>query len=203
MARLGDVYRTSLALATDLYQLTMAQAYAASGKDASEAAFHLFFRANPFGGGFAVACGLSRALDYLESFRFQPEDLAYLSTLEGNDGRALFEREFLDRLAKLRFTCDVDGVPEGTIVFPYEPLVRVRGPILQAQLVETALLNLVNFETLVATKAARLRLAARGDGVIDFGLRRAQGLDGALSASRAAFVGGCEATSNLLAGRLL
>ncbi|HXK08052.1 MAG TPA: nicotinate phosphoribosyltransferase [Vicinamibacteria bacterium] len=189
MARLADVYRPSLALATDLYELTMAQGYRRAGRSEEEAVFHLFFRSNPFGGGFAVACGLARALDYL-------------GTLAGNDGRPLFEPGFLDELAALRLRCDVDAVPEGTVVFPYEPLVRVRGPILHAQLVETALLNFVNFETLIATKAARVCLAARGDEVVDFGLRRAHGPDGGLSASRAAYVGGCTATSNVLAGRL-
>ncbi len=203
VSALADLYRPSLALATDLYQLTMAQAYLASGKADSEAAFHLFFRSNPFQGGFAVACGLARALDFLQDFRFGTEELDYLAGLTGNDGRALFEPAFLRRLAELRPVCDVDAVPEGTVVFPYEPLVRVRGPILHAQLVETALLTLVNFESLIATKAARVCLAARGDAVVEFGLRRAQGLDGGLSASRAAFVGGCQGTSNLLAGRLL
>jgi nicotinate phosphoribosyltransferase len=203
MTHLADVYRPSLALATDLYQLTMAQAYVASGKADEEAAFHLCYRTNPFEGGFAVACGLARALDFLEGFRFRAEDLEYLAGIPGNDGRAIFDAAFLRQLGELRFACDVDAVEEGTVVFPYEPLVRVRGPILQAQLVETALLNLVNFETLVATKAARLWLAARGDAVVEFGLRRAQGLDGGLSASRAACLGGCEGTSNVLAGRLL
>jgi nicotinate phosphoribosyltransferase len=202
MARLADVYRPSLALATDLYELTMAQAYRQAGRADEEAVFHLFFRRNPFGGGFAVACGLARALDYLEGFHYTGEDVAYLSGLTGNDGRPLFEPAFLAELGELRLRCDVDAVPEGTVVFPYEPLVRVRGPILQAQLVETALLNFVNFETLVATKAARMCLAARGDDVVDFGLRRAQGPDGGLGASRAAYVGGCAATSNVLAGRL-
>ncbi len=203
MSALGDLYRPSLALATDLYQRTMAQAYLASGKADTEAAFHLFFRSNPFQGGFAVACGLARALDFLEGFHFSAEELDYLAGLTGNDGRPLFEPGFLRGLGELRLACDVDAVPEGTVVFPYEPLVRVRGPILHAQLVETALLNLVNFESLIATKAARVCLAARGDAVVEFGLRRAQGLDGGLSASRAAFVGGCQGTSNLLAGRLL
>jgi len=202
MTRLDDVYRPSLALVTDLYQLTMAQAYSTSGRAQMEAVFHLFFRRNPFEGGFAVACGLAPALDFLTSFRFTAVDLEYLSGLTGNDGQPLFERSFLGELEALRFSCDVDAIPEGTAVFPYEPLVRVRGPILQAQLVETALLNLVNFETLIATKAARVCLAARGDPVVDFGLRRAQGFDGGLSASRAAHVGGCSATSNVLAGRL-
>ena len=202
MARLADVYQTSLALATDLYQFTMAQAYVSAGKAPTEAVFHLFFRSNPFDGGFAIACGLARALDYLEHFRFTGEDLEYLAGLTGDDGRPLFGSEFLELLAGLRPEVDVDAVPEGTVVFPYEPLLRVSGPILQAQIVETALLNVVNFETLIATKAARVCLAARGDAVVDFGLRRAQGFDGGLSASRAAAVGGCEATSNVLAGRL-
>jgi nicotinate phosphoribosyltransferase len=202
MTRLADVYRPSLALVTDLYELTMAQAYWSSGAAAKEAVFHLFFRRNPFGGGFAVACGLARALDLLVDFRFAPEDVAYLRGLAGNDGRPLFDPAFLDELAALRLTCDVDAMPEGTVAFPQEPLVRVRGPILQAQLLETALLNALNFETLIATKAARVCFAARGDAVIEFGLRRAQGIDGGLSASRAAYVGGCDATSNVFAGRL-
>src|SRR5262245_55606244 len=203
MASLADVYALPLALLTDLYQLTMAQGYASTGRSQHEAVFHLFFRRNPFGGGFAVACGLARAVDYLTSYRFGEKDVAYLATLTGNDGQPLFQPSLLQELATMRLACDVDAVPEGTVVFPYEPLVRVRGPLMQAQLVETALLNFVNFETLVATKAARVTLAARGDEVIEFGLRRAQGIDGGLSATRAAFVGGANATSNTLAGRLL
>jgi nicotinate phosphoribosyltransferase len=202
MSRVADVYRTSLALLTDLYQLTMAQAYWSSGTADREAVFHLFFRRNPFDGGFAVACGLARAVDCLARFRFAPDDLDYLASLEGNDGRSLLDPAFLRDLASLELRCDVDAVPEGTVVFPHEPLVRVRGPILQAQLVETMLLNVINFETLIATKAARVCLAARGDTVIDFGLRRAHDVDGGLSASRAAFAGGCAGTSNVLAGRL-
>jgi nicotinate phosphoribosyltransferase len=202
MASLAEVYRPSLALLTDLYQLTMAQAYWASGTAAKEAVFHLSYRKNPFGGGFAVACGLARALDYLGRFRVTTEDVDHLRGLVGDDGRPLFDAAFLRTLEGLRIECDVDAVPEGTVVFPHEPLVRVRGPILQAQIVETPLLNAVNFETLIATKAARVCHAARGDPVIDFGLRRAQGIDGGLSASRAAFVGGCVATSDVLAGRL-
>jgi len=203
MSLLAELYRPPLALLTDLYQLTMAQAYRSSGKAETEAVFHLFFRRNPFGGGFAVACGLARVVDLLRDFRFGEADLEFLARQTGNDGRALFEPAFLGELAALRLACDVDAVPEGTVVFPYEPLVRVKGPLWQAQLVETALLNFVNFETLIATKAARVAIAARGDEVIDFGLRRAQGIDGGLSASRAAFVGGASATSNVLAGRLL
>jgi nicotinate phosphoribosyltransferase len=202
MSRLTDVYRIPLALLTDLYQLTMAQAYWASGTADKEAVFHLFYRSNPFDGGFAVTCGLTRALECLDEFRFSADDLDYLASISGSDGRPLFTPEFLRALATLEIACDLDAIPEGTVVFPREPLVRVRGPILQAQLLETLLLNVINFETLIATKAARLCLAARGDTVIDFGLRRAHGIDGALSASRAAYVGGCAGTSNVLAGRL-
>jgi nicotinate phosphoribosyltransferase len=202
MARLAEIYRSSLALVTDLYELTMAAGYWAAGHAETEAVFHLFFRRNPFGGGFAVACGLSRVVDYLSDLRFSSADIDYLAALRGNDGRPLLDPAFLRELESLELRCDVDAVPEGTVVFPQEPLVRVRGPILQAQLLETMLLNVVNFETLIATKAARVCLAARGDEVVDFGLRRAQGIDGGLSASRAAFVGGCGATSNVLAGRL-
>jgi nicotinate phosphoribosyltransferase len=199
---LRDIYGSSLALLTDLYELTMAYGYWKLGRDGQHAAFHLFFRRPPFQGGYAVAAGLDAALDYLENLRFAPDDLAYLATLQGNDGRPLFEPGFLDYLGDLRFECEVDAVPEGTIVFGQEPLLRVCGPILQCQLVETALLTLINFSTLIATKAARVVRAAGGDPVIEFGLRRAQGIDGGLTASRAAYVGGCAATSNVLAGKL-
>ena len=192
----------SLSLLTDLYQLTMAYGYWKLGRGEQEAVFHLTFRRHPFEGGFTVACGLHAAIDYLQSLRFDESDLSYLATLTGNDGRPLFEPPFLDYLRGMRFTCDVDAIPEGTVVFPHEPLVRVKGPILQAQIIETPLLNLVNFQTLIATKAARVCLATKGEPVLEFGLRRAQGIDGGLSASRAAYVGGCAATSNVLAGKL-
>ena len=202
MTRLADVYRPSLALLTDLYELTMAQAYWKSGTAEKEAVFHLYFRRHPFEGGFTIACGLARALDHLAHFRVGAEDLAYLGSLTGNDARPLFDPAFLTELGRLELGCDVDAVPEGTVVFPQEPLLRVKGPILQAQILETVLLNAINFETLIATKAARICLATRGEPVIEFGLRRAQGIDGGLSASRAAYIGGCVATSNVLAGRL-
>jgi nicotinate phosphoribosyltransferase len=191
-----------LALLTDLYELTMAYGYWRVGTADQEAVFHLFFRQAPFRSGFALAAGLAEALDYLRAFRFDVSDLDYLATLTGRDGHRLFDAGFLDFLGRLRFACDVDAIPEGTVVFPHEPLLRVQGPILQAQLVETALLNLLNFQSLIATKAARVCLAARGDPVIEFGLRRAQGLDGGLTASRAAYLGGCAGTSNVLAGKL-
>ncbi|MFH1924746.1 MAG: nicotinate phosphoribosyltransferase [Planctomycetota bacterium] len=203
MGTLADLYKPSLALVTDLYELTMACGYWKAGIHQREAVFHLLFRENPFRGGFTVACGLHTAVEYLERFRFDEADLAYLAGVCGVDGRPIFDSAFLDFLHEMRFACDVDAVPEGTVVFPHEPLVRVAGPLIQSQIIETALLNLVNFQTLVATKAARVVMAARGEPVLEFGLRRAQGIDGGLSASRAAYVGGCAGTSNVLAGRLL
>jgi nicotinate phosphoribosyltransferase len=199
---LDDLYRRSLALLTDLYQLTMAYGYWKSRTHDKEAVFHLFFRSNPFAGGFTLACGLTRALEFVARLKFEEDDLAYLATLTGNDGKPLFDRAFLDELRDMTPACDIDAIPEGTVVFPHEPLLRIRGPIIQCQLLETALLNIVNFETLIATKAARINIAAQGDPVLEFGLRRAQGIDGGLAASWAAYVGGCTATSNVLAGRL-
>src|SRR4051812_5857006 len=202
MGTLTHIYCHSLALLTDLYQLTMAYGYWKLGRAEQEAVFHLSFRKNPFHGGYSVACGLHDAIDYLSALRFDAEDLEYLATLRGNDGRPLFDRGFLDYLRGLRFSCDLDAIPEGTVVFPHEPLVRVTGPVLQAQIIETPLLNLLNFQTLIATKSARVCLAAKGEPVLEFGLRRAQGVDGGLAASRAAYVGGAAATSNVLAGKL-
>ncbi|MEM6551112.1 MAG: nicotinate phosphoribosyltransferase [Planctomycetota bacterium] len=202
MTRLNDIYRTPLGLLTDLYQITMAYGYWKLGRAEEEAVFHLFFRKPPFNGGYAIAAGLAHAVDLLRDFHFDTSDLDYLATLTGNDGQPLFEQAFLEYLVGLTLSCDVNAVPEGTVVFPNEPLIRVRGPILQGQLLETALLNLVNFQTLVATKAARVCAAAGDDAVLEFGLRRAQGIDGSLAASRAAYIGGCAATSNVLAGKL-
>ncbi len=203
MGLLQQLYRPSLALLTDLYEVTMAYGYWKNRVHGRRATFHLFFREAPFDGGYAVACGLETAVDWLRAFRFDDADLATLAALRGNDGNPLFEDGFLDALRDLRPALDVDAVPEGTPVFGSEPLVRVRGPILEAQLVESALLNAINYQTLIATKAARVKHAAGDDPVIEFGLRRAQGVDGAVSAARAAFCGGCDGTSNLLAGRLL
>lgn len=191
----------SSAMLTDLYQLTMAYAYWKTGITDTEASFHLSFRSNPFDGGYAIACGLAQAVEYLQSLRFTDEDIAYLATLPGRDGTPLFSLDFLHWLAGFRFNCSVLAVPEGTVVFPREPLLRIDGPIAECQIVETALLNLINFQTLVATKAARVCHAAEGDPVIEFGLRRAQGPDGGVSASRASYIGGCAATSNVLAGQ--
>jgi nicotinate phosphoribosyltransferase len=202
MTLLDSLYRPPLTLLTDLYELTMAYGFWKSGLANREAVFHLSFRKNPFHGGFAIACGLSYVVDFLASFRFSADDLAYLSGLRGTDERPLFPAVFLEYLGQLMFACDVDGVPEGSIVFAREPLLRVSGPIIQAQLLETLVSNLINFQTLIATKAARICMAAAGDPVIEFGPRRAQGIDGAMAASRAAFIGGCTSTSNVLAGKM-
>jgi len=198
----SELYRPSLALLTDFYELTMAAAAWQSGAAARQACFTLSFRHHPYQGGFTVAAGLASAIDLVEHLRFAPEDLAYLAAQRGADGEPLFQAGFLGALARLDAGVDVDAVEEGTVVFPHEPVVRVSGPVIPAMLLESALLAVVNFQTLVATKAARLTLAAQGEPILEFGLRRAQGIDGALSASRAAYLGGCAATSNTLAGRL-
>ena len=202
VSNIRDVYRPSLATLTDLYELTMAAGYVETGMADREAVFNLTFRARPFQGGYAVAAGLADAIEVLDTLRYTSEDLDHLASLRTADGGALFTPAFLDRLETFRFSCDVDAIPEGTVVFPHEPLVRIRGPLLQAQLAETMLLTIIGFQTLVATKAARIVDAAAGDPVLEFGLRRAQGVDGGLSVSRAAWIGGVAATSNVLAGRL-
>ncbi len=202
MSILRNLYGRPLTLLTDLYQLTMAYAYWKNGLAERESVFHLTFRHNPFGGRYAIACGLSHAADFLQDLRFTDEDLGYLGSLNSADGQPLFEPGFLGYLSELEFRCDVDAIVEGTVVFAGEPLVRVRGPLLQSQIIETPLLNMINFQTLIATKAARVCRAAAGRPVLEFGLRRAQGIDGGLAASRAAFIGGCDATSNVLAGKL-
>jgi len=188
-------------LLTDLYQLTMAYGYFRSGLMNHEAVFHLFFRRNPFQGGYAVAAGLANAIELIENFRFDKGDLDYLASLKGDDNKALFDKEFLQYLKKLKLTVDVDAVPEGTVVFPQEPLIRIKGNLIHCQLLETILLNSINFPTLIATKASRICYAAKGEPVLEFGLRRAQGFDGGLTASRAAYIGGCAGTSNVLAGK--
>ncbi|TGE21659.1 nicotinate phosphoribosyltransferase [Hymenobacter aquaticus] len=198
---LSSLYSSSLSLVTDLYQLTMSYGYWKQGLQDREAVFHLYFRRPPFGGGYAVCAGLAYAADWLNNLRFSAEDLTYLGSLRGSKGTPMFPQEFLDYLRELRFTCDVDAIAEGTVVFANEPLMRIKGPLLQAQLLETALLTLVNFQTLIATKAARIREAAGDDQVFEFGLRRAQGFDGGLGASRAAYLGGADGTSNMLAGQ--
>jgi nicotinate phosphoribosyltransferase len=188
------------ALTTDLYEVTMACGYFEAGVIDHEAVFHVTFRQNPFAGQFSVACGLTTAIDFLRTFHFTDTEVDYLGSQRGNDGKPLFGVRFLNYLRALQLTCDIDAIPEGTLVFPDEPLVRIRGPIAQCQLLETVLLNIFNFQSLIATKAARVCLAAKGDPVIEFGLRRSQGVDGGFTAARAAYIGGCAGTSNLQAG---
>jgi len=182
------------ALLTDLYELTMMQGYHHLDMH-HRAVFDMFYRRQPFGGGFAIFAGLQDLLETLSTLRFGDDDLAYLESL------GLFDASFLDYLRDFRFRGDIWAVPEGTVVFPHEPLVRVHTSIIEAQLIESLLLNIVNFQTLVATKTARIYLASGGGAIAEFGLRRAQGWDGALSASRAAYIGGAAVTSNTLAGK--
>jgi nicotinate phosphoribosyltransferase len=189
------------ALTTDLYEVTMACGYWKAEVSDYEATFHVTFRENPFGSQFTVACGLGTVIDFLRNFHFTETEIAYLAAQRGNDGKQLFDSGFLAYIRDLQLTCDIDAIPEGTLVFPNEPLVRVMGPIIQCQLLETALLNILNFQSLIATKAARISLAAENDTIIEFGLRRAQGADGGLSSARAAYIGGCAGTSNLQAGQ--
>ena len=198
-----DLYGTSLSLLTDLYQLTMGYGYWRNEMHDRKAVFHLFFRRCPFGGQYAITAGLGDAVDWLTEFQVTQQDVYYLATLSGNDGQPLFSSDFLSEINGMKLDVDIDAIPEGTIAFAHEPLIRVTGPLWQCQWIETALLNIVNFQTLIATKSARVCDAARGEPVLEFGLRRAQGIDGALSASRAAYIGGAAASSNVLAGRLL
>src|SRR5215469_10087842 len=189
------------ALTTDLYEVTMACGYFKAGVTDYQAVFHATFRENPFGGQFTVACGSATAIDFLRTFHFTDPEVDYLGSQRGNDGKPLFDSRFLDYLRGLQLTCDIDAIPEGTLVFPNEPLIRIIGPIIQCQLIETALLNIFNFPSLIATKAARVCQAAEDDPVIEFGLRRSQGVGGGLTAARAAYIGGCTGTSNLQAGQ--
>lgn len=189
-------------LLTDYYQLTMAQGYWQLGRAEQEAVFQLTFRKNPFDGNYTIACGLRAVIDYLQNYYFSEQNIDYLRSLKSSAGKPFFANDFLNYLAKLKFTCDIDAIPEGTIVFPQEPLLRIKGPLLQCQLLETPLINLMNFSSLVATRAAEICHIAQNDPVMEFGLRRSQGPDGGLTASYASYIGGCESTSNVLAGEM-
>ena len=184
------------ALLTDLYELTMLAGYIEEGMTEKRAVFDLFFRTNPFEGGYAVFAGLGPALEYLEELCFTEEDLAYLA------GLGLFRPRIIEFLRKFRFRGTVIAPPEGTVVFANEPLVTVVGTLAEAQFVETALLTIINYQTLVATKAARMAHSAAGGTIIEFGLRRAHGPNGGLSCARAACIGGARSTSNVEAGRV-
>jgi nicotinate phosphoribosyltransferase len=186
------------ALLTDLYQLTMAAGYLNRGKWAEPATFDLYYRHNPFRGGYAIAAGLESAIQAVMSVRFGAEDIAFLRSVRASSGGPVFAEEFLEFLSGFRFGGNIRAIPEGTVVFPNEPLAQVSGRLIECQMVETILLCHINYQTLVATKAARLWEASNHGIVIEFGLRRAQGPDGALSACRASFIGGAEGTSNVL-----
>lgn len=188
--------RQNLTLLTDLYELTMMQGYF-KHKDRNETViFDAFYRNNPCGGGYAIAAGLEQLIQYIKELHFAPQDIDYLASLH------IFDRDFLDYLADFHFSGDIYAIPEGTVVFPREPLVKVIAPIMEAQLVETAILNIINHQSLIATKAARVCYAAKGDGIMEFGLRRAQGPDAGIYGARAAVIGGCTGTSNVLCGQL-
>jgi len=184
-----------LTLLTDFYQLTMMQGYFKNNKADQIVVFDLFFRSNPHEGSFSVAAGLQQIIEYINSLCFSSEDIDYLKSLN------VFSPDFIDYLKNFRFEGDIYSVEEGTIIFPNEPILKVIAPIFQAQLIETALLNIFNHQSLIATKASRVKWAAGSDAVLEFGLRRAQGPDAGVLGARAAVIGGCDATSNVLAGK--
>ncbi len=186
---------TNLSLLTDLYQLTMMQGYYKSGNNKT-VVFDMFYRNNPSGNGYAIAAGLDQVISYIKNLRFSYEDVAYMESL------GIFDKDFLEYLRGFHFSGDIYAIPEGTVVFPREPLVKVVAPLMEAQLVETTILNIINHQSLIATKAARVVHAAQGDGVMEFGLRRAQGPDAGIYGARAAMIGGCIGTSNVLAGQI-
>ncbi len=186
----------NLALLTDLYELTMMQGYYETGAYKKQVVFDLFYRKNPSGNGYAIVAGLQQAIEYINDLRFTEEEIAYL------EGLHLFSKAFIEYLKDFRFTGEIYAIPEGTVVFPSEPLMRIKAPIIEAQLVETALLNIVNHQSLIATKASRVVHAAQGDPVMEFGLRRAQGPDAGTLGARAAVIAGCCGTSNVLTGQL-
>ena len=185
----------NLTLLTDLYELTMMQGYFKNPTD-QVVVFDVFYRKNPSGSAYAIAAGLDQVIEYIKDLHFTTEDVDYLRTL------GLFEEDFLEYLRGFHFTGDLYAIPEGTVVFPREPLVKVIAPVMEAQLIETAVLTLINHQSLIATKAARVVRAAQGDGVMEFGLRRAQGPDAGIYGARAAMIGGCIGTSNVLCGEM-
>lgn len=185
----------NLTLMTDLYELTMMQGYFKTNSTET-VVFDVFYRKNPCDGGYAIVAGLDQVIDYIKNLRFSEEDISYLRSLK------IFKEDFLEYLKNFRFTGSLYAIPEGTVVFPKEPLLKVIAPIMEAQLVETAILTIINHQSLIATKAARVVYAAKGDGIMEFGLRRAQGPDAGIYGARAAVIGGCIGTSNVLTGQL-
>ena len=188
--------RQNLTLLTDLYELTMMQGYFKNKEENNTVIFDAFFRNNPFGGGYSIMCGIEQLVKYIKELHFSKEDINYLR------GLGIFDEDFLAYLSEFRFTGTIYAIPEGSLMFPREPMVKVIAPIMEAQLVETAILNIINHQSLIATKAARICYAARGDGIMEFGLRRAQGPDAGTYGARAAVIAGCVGTSNVLCGQL-
>ncbi|MEY8431776.1 nicotinate phosphoribosyltransferase [Lachnospiraceae bacterium 48-42] len=186
--------RQDLTLLTDLYELTMMQGYYKQ-KQNEVVIFDVFFRQNPCSNGYSVCAGLEQVIDYIKKLNFTYEDVDYLRSL------GIFSEDFLHYLSGFHFSGDIYAITEGTVVFPKEPLLKVVAPIMEAQLVETAILNIINHQSLIATKTSRIVSAAKGDGIMEFGLRRAQGPDAGLYGARAAMIGGCVGTSNVLAGQ--
>ncbi|WP_334105095.1 nicotinate phosphoribosyltransferase, partial [Muricomes intestini] len=185
----------NLTLLTDLYELTMMQGYFETQEN-ENVVFDVFFRHNPDAGGYSVMAGLEQVIEYIKNLHFSYEDVEYLR------GLGIFSEDFLHYLSGFHFSGNIYAIEEGTVIFPKEPLVKVIAPIMEAQLVETAILNIINHQSLIATKASRVVFAAQGDGIMEFGLRRAQGPDAGLYGARAAIIGGCVGTSNVLAGKL-
>lgn len=185
----------NLTLLTDLYELTMMQGYFKNQKNET-VIFDAFYRTNPCGNGYSIAAGLEQVIDYIKGLHFANEDIEYLRSL------SIFDEDFLEYLSGFKFTGDIYAVEEGTVIFPREPIIKVIAPIMEAQLIETAILNIINHQSLIATKAARVVYAAKGDGIMEFGLRRAQGPDAGIYGARAAVIGGCIGTSNVLTGQL-
>lgn len=187
--------KRNLTLLTDLYELTMMQGYYEKGQN-ENVIFDVFFRQNPCNNGYSVCVGLDQVIDYIKNLHFTYDDVDYLR------GLGIFKEDFLHYLSGFHFSGDIYAIPEGTVVFPKEPLLKVVAPIMEAQLVETAILNIINHQSLIATKTSRIVFAANGDGIMEFGLRRAQGPDAGLYGARAAMIGGCVGTSNVLAGQM-
>ena len=185
----------NLTLLTDLYELTMMQGYFKENIK-EVVVFDAFFRQNPCDNGFSISAGLEQVIDYIKELSFNYDDIDYLRST------GLFEEDFLDYLRSYHFTGDLYAIPEGSVMFPREPMVKVVAPIMEAQLVETAILNIINHQSLIATKTSRVVHAAAGDGVMEFGLRRAQGPDAGIYGARAAMIAGCIGTSNVLAGQM-
>ena len=186
----------NLTLLTDFYELTMMQGYFREQQANETVIFDAFYRVNPCGNGYAICAGLEQVIEYIENLHFDKEDIDYLRST------GMFDEDFLDYLSSFRFSGDIYAIPEGSVVFPREPLIKVVAPIMEAQLVETAILNIINHQSLIATKTARVVYAAQGDGIMEFGLRRAQGPDAGIYGARAAMIAGCIGTSNVLAGQM-